>query len=60
MGNIVALVGVSIIANALLLWTTNLLVMLWFLVAPRAEEPWLEEHYGDAYRKYRKQVRRFT
>ena len=58
-GNIVALVGVSVFANALLLWITNLLVMLWFLLAPLAEEPWLEEQYGDAYREYRKRVRRF-
>lgn len=58
-GNIVALVGVSVIANALLLWISNLLVILWFLVAPLAEEPWLEEQYGDAYREYRKRVRRF-
>lgn len=58
-GNIVALVGVSVIANALLLWITNLLVILWFLVAPLAEEPWLEEQYGDVYREYRRRVRRF-
>ncbi len=58
-GNLVALVGLSVIANALLLWITNLLVILWFLVAPLAEEPWLEEQYGDPYREYRKRVRRF-
>ena len=58
-GNIVALLGVSVIANALLLWITNLLVILWFLLAPLAEEPWLEEQYGDAYREYLGRVRRF-
>ena len=58
-GNLVALVGLSVIANALLLWITNLLVILWFLVAPLAEEPWLEEQYGDPYREYRNRVRRF-
>lgn len=26
---------------------------------PLAEEPWLEEEYGDAYREYREKVRRF-
>ena len=58
-GDIALLVGVSVIANSLLLWITNLLVILWFLVMPLAEEPWLEEEYGDAYREYREKVRRF-
>ena len=59
LGDIVFFVGVSVIANSLLLWITHLLIALVFLVAPLAEEPWLEEQYGDAYREYRRRVRRF-
>ena len=58
-GDIVLFLGVSVIANSLLLWITHLLIALVFIVAPFAEEPWLEEQYGDAYREYRKRVRRF-
>jgi protein-S-isoprenylcysteine O-methyltransferase Ste14 len=29
------------------------------ILAPFAEEPWLEERFGDAYRAYRHEVRRF-
>lgn len=52
-------VGVSVIANSLLLWITHLLLALVFVVAPLAEEPWLEEQYGEKYRGYRGRVRRF-
>ncbi len=58
-GDIVLFLGVSVIANSLLLWITHLLIALVFIVAPFAEEPWLEEQYGDAYREYRQRVRRF-
>lgn len=58
-GDIALFVGVSVIANSLLLWITHLLLVMVFVVAPFAEEPWLEEQYGDAYREYRKKVRRF-
>ena len=58
-GDIVFFVGVSVIANSLLLWFTHLLLALVFVVAPLAEEPWLEERYGDAYREYRRRVPRF-
>ncbi len=58
-GHIAFFIGVSVIANSLLLWITHLLLALLFVLAPLAEEPWLEEQYGDAYREYRKSVRRF-
>ena len=58
-GDIVLFIGVSVIANSLLLWITHVLLALVFVVAPLAEEPWLEEQYGDAYREYRRRVRRF-
>ena len=59
LGDIVALVGICVIANSLLLWITHLLTALWCLITPLAEEPWLEEQYGDAYLDYRRRVRRF-
>ena len=58
-GDIALFVGVSVIANSLLLWITHLLLALVFLVAPLAEEPWLEEQYGEEYREYMNRVRRF-
>ena len=51
--------GVSVLANSVLLWITHLLLCLWFVIEPLAEEPWLEEQYGDAYREYRRRVPRF-
>ena len=59
LGDIVLFVGICVIANSILLWISHLLISLAFLVAPLAEEPWLEEQYGDAYREYRTKVRRF-
>ena len=59
LGDIACFVGVSVIANSLLLWVTHLLMVLAFVIAPLAEEPWLEEQYGNAYREYRRRVPRF-
>ncbi len=59
LGDMACFTGVSVIANSLLLWITHLLIALVFFIAPLAEEPWLEEQYGDAYREYRRRVPRF-
>ena len=59
LGDIVFFVGVCVIANSALLWVTHLLMVLAFVIAPLAEEPWLEEQYGDPYREYRRRVPRF-
>jgi protein-S-isoprenylcysteine O-methyltransferase Ste14 len=43
-------------------WKTAVLALLgivWFLLAPFAEEPWLREQYGAAYEAYRESVPRF-
>ena len=58
-GDFFIFAGVSIIANSELLWVTNVLATLVFLVAPLAEEPWLEEQYGSDYNDYRNRVPRF-
>jgi protein-S-isoprenylcysteine O-methyltransferase Ste14 len=38
---------------------THLLTALVLLVAPLAEEPWLEEQYGQAYLGYRRTTPRY-
>ena len=45
--------------NSMLLWIAHALLILVFVIAPMAEEPWLEEQYGEAYREYRRGVPRF-
>jgi protein-S-isoprenylcysteine O-methyltransferase Ste14 len=55
----VGLAGWALIANSILV---SILLGLWavlYLLAPIFEEPWLEEMYGDEFREYKKQVRRF-
>jgi protein-S-isoprenylcysteine O-methyltransferase Ste14 len=32
---------------------------VWFVLAPWAEEPWLNKQYGEAYRRYRERCPRF-
>jgi protein-S-isoprenylcysteine O-methyltransferase Ste14 len=59
LGDIVLFVGISVIANSLLLWITQLLTVMVFSVAPWAEELWLEERYGEDYRRYKHQTSRF-
>ena len=58
-GDIICFVGVSIMANSLLLWITHALLILVFVMAPLAEESWLEDQYGQVYREYRRDSPRF-
>ena len=59
LGDIILFIGLSVVANSPLLWITHLLVILVFVAAPLAEEPWLEAKYGDAYREYKRSAPRF-
>ena len=59
LGDIIFFVGVSMIANSLLLWIAHALLILVFVIAPVTEEPWLEDQYGRVYRDYRRDVPRF-
>ena len=59
MGDMLLFLGLSVIANSLYLWIAHLLLILIFLIAPLAEEDWLEEQYGDAYLEYKKSTSRF-
>ena len=58
-GNIILFVGVSTIANSLLLWITHALLTLVFVIAPLTEEAWLEYQYGQVYDEYRRYIPRF-
>ncbi|MCB1734042.1 MAG: DUF1295 domain-containing protein [Gammaproteobacteria bacterium] len=57
--SILGMVGIGISANSAYLRVTLTLWAVLYLAAPLFEEPWLESHYGDAYRRYRDRVRRF-
>ncbi|MGB5485573.1 methyltransferase family protein [Parasphingorhabdus sp.] len=55
----IGLVGWAFIANSMLV---SILLAFWavlYLLAPIFEEPWLEQMYGDEFRAYKEQVRRF-
>ena len=58
-GDIVFFTGVSVIANSAYVWIALFLLNLWFVVTPMAEEPWLDEQYGEEYRQYVGRVPRF-
>jgi protein-S-isoprenylcysteine O-methyltransferase Ste14 len=58
-GILLMLVGGSILAGS---WMTAAIAfegVVWFLIAPLAEEPWLRKQYGKEYEDYCKDVPRF-
>lgn len=57
--DIAILIGWCILAASL--WALPVLTLGFavLVIAPFAEEPWLEERYGVAYREYRSKVRRY-
>lgn len=60
LGDILLLIGGILLANSTLVTIAGALTLLMPLLAPFAEEPWLEARYGDAYRDYRTTVPRFV
>lgn len=58
-GDSLLFVGVAIFANSEVVTVTHILTSLVLLLAPFAEEPWLENEYGDEYGSYRLRVPRF-
>ena len=58
-GDIFLFAGVTVIANSELVLVTHVLTSLVFLLAPLAEEPWLETQFGEPYAVYRREVPRF-
>jgi protein-S-isoprenylcysteine O-methyltransferase Ste14 len=59
-GDFLLFVGVAIFANSGVVAVTHLLTALVLLLAPFAEEPWLESEYGEAYLAYRQRVPRYV
>jgi len=53
------LIGISLVANSRLAWIVNLLQAMVFIIVPMAEKSWLEERYGEDYRKYKLRTQRF-
>lgn len=58
-GDFLLFVGVVVLANSGVVAVTHLLTALVLLLAPFAEEPWLEREYGEAYLSYRQRVPRY-
>jgi len=59
LADIILFVGLIILTNSLLTLITAILGILWNLLTPFAEEPWLREQYKEEYEVYCKNVRRF-
>ena len=59
LGDIVLFLGLSLAANSWMVWIVHGLLSLVFVIAPLAEETWLEEQYGDSYQYYKRRVSRF-
>lgn len=59
LGDLVLLLGWTLLVASLEVLVASALLSVWFVLAPRAEEPWLEEQYGEAYRRYKSSVPRF-
>jgi protein-S-isoprenylcysteine O-methyltransferase Ste14 len=58
-GDFLLFSGVALFANSGVVAVTHLLTALVLLLAPFAEEPWLENEYGQAYVDYRRSVPRY-
>jgi protein-S-isoprenylcysteine O-methyltransferase Ste14 len=58
-GYIFATVGYALVANAPFVVPICLLLLVWWLVLPFVEEPWLRAQYGREYERYTEQVPRF-
>ena len=58
-GDLILMTGYVILTDSRLAGLLAVGAALWFVLAPFAEEPWLEEQYGDAYRRYKTRHPRF-
>ena len=58
-GDILLAAGLPILSGSALLAVVAPVIALGFVLVPFAEEPWLEEQYGEAYRRYRNRVPRW-
>jgi protein-S-isoprenylcysteine O-methyltransferase Ste14 len=60
LGDILIFLGIVLISNSLLTLITGIFGILWNILTPFAEEPWLLERFGKVYEDYCKKVRRFA
>jgi protein-S-isoprenylcysteine O-methyltransferase Ste14 len=58
-GDFFLFVGIAMLANSGVVAVTHVLTGLVLLLAPFAEEPWLEQQYGEGYLAYRRAVPRY-
>lgn len=58
-GAIVFLLGLGVIFNSSLVLISTLPWIVWFILAPFAEEPWLRAELGKAYEGYLLETRRY-
>lgn len=51
--------GIILVTGSFAALIIGIIMMLWFIMAPFSEEPWLEQQFGKQYKEYRKNVPRF-
>lgn len=56
---ILTYLGVVLITNSLSAAVVGVFIILWFLMAPFAEEPWLDRQFGEQFQTYCRRVPRF-
>ena len=59
LGYILVLIGLVLITDSANALAAGSLVVLWLLLAPFCEEPWLREQFGEDYVEYCERVPRF-
>lgn len=59
-GFALALTGLAVLIDSRPFTVGLAPTVVWLWLLPRAEEPWLETEFGDAYRTYRESVPRFV
>ena len=58
-GDIAIIIGYIFLSNSKMVLIVGILGIIWFILAPFAEEPWLRDQLGAAYDKYLTEVPRF-
>ena len=58
-GDLILIAGYVLLTDSGLAGIVGGIGAVWFLLAPLAEEPWLEAQYGESYRRYRQRCPRF-
>jgi protein-S-isoprenylcysteine O-methyltransferase Ste14 len=59
LGDLILITGYTILSDSRLAGIVGAVAAVWFVLAPFVEEPWLEEQYGEDYRRYKERHPRF-